>query len=68
MADNYARIKQIADRDRPPRNEPMTLEAVAHTMGITRERVRQIEATALRKLKHRLRERGTINFKDIKDD
>ena len=32
----------------------MTLEEVAHTLGITRERVRQIEFAALRKLNIRL--------------
>jgi RNA polymerase primary sigma factor len=33
------------------RNEPMTLEAIGHEVGITRERVRQIEAKTLAKLK-----------------
>jgi RNA polymerase primary sigma factor len=32
-------------------NEPWTLEEVGQTMSVTRERVRQIEAKALQKLK-----------------
>jgi RNA polymerase primary sigma factor len=37
---------------------PMTLEAIGQRMGVTRERVRQIEAGALRKLRSRLQARG----------
>lgn len=33
-------------------NSAMTLEEIGLVLGITRERVRQIEATALKKLKH----------------
>lgn len=33
-------------------NAPQTLEAVGKTFGVTRERIRQIEAKALRKLRH----------------
>ena len=33
-------------------DEPQTLEDIGITLGITRERVRQIEAVALRKLRH----------------
>lgn len=35
-----------------------TLDVVAQTLGITRERVRQIEREALAKLRKRLRARG----------
>jgi len=37
---------------------PKTLEFIAQIFGITRERVRQIEATALRKAARRIREMG----------
>ncbi|HXG04707.1 MAG TPA: sigma-70 family RNA polymerase sigma factor [Candidatus Binatia bacterium] len=38
--------------------EPMTLEAIGRQLGVTRERVRQIEAAGLRKLRGLLRARG----------
>lgn len=38
--------------------EPMTLEAIGRQLGVTRERVRQIEAAGLRKLRALLRARG----------
>lgn len=38
-------------------NKPHLLEEVAQIMGVTRERIRQIEAKALRKLKHPSRRR-----------
>jgi RNA polymerase primary sigma factor len=37
---------------------PMTLDAIGQRMGVTRERVRQIEASALLKLRRRLQARG----------
>jgi len=40
------------------REAPMTLEAIGQRMGVTRERVRQIEAAALQKLRRRLQARG----------
>lgn len=39
-------------------NEPQTLEAIGRELGLTRERVRQIEGAALRKLRALLRARG----------
>jgi RNA polymerase primary sigma factor len=39
---------------------PRTLDEIARTFGVTRERVRQIETQALRRLKELLRERQTI--------
>ncbi|MBI5563170.1 MAG: sigma-70 family RNA polymerase sigma factor [Deltaproteobacteria bacterium] len=38
--------------------EPMTLEAIGKTFGITRERVRQIEARAIEKLRRMMEEAG----------
>ena len=40
------------------RFQPMTLEEIAQEMGITRERVRQIEKEALTKLRKRLLKLG----------
>jgi RNA polymerase primary sigma factor len=38
---------------------PMTLEAIGQRMGVTRERIRQIEASGLRRLRDRLRAGGS---------
>jgi RNA polymerase sigma factor (sigma-70 family) len=40
------------------REGPMTLESIGQRLGVTRERVRQIEASALQKLRRRLEARG----------
>lgn len=45
-------------KDRPPSESPMTLNEIADIMGITRERVRQIERKALWKLKAALIKKG----------
>ena len=45
---------------------PRTLEEVGQIFNVTRERVRQIEAKALRKLRHPTRSRKLQNFLDIK--
>lgn len=50
-----------------PMGMNMTLEEIAECMGITRERVRQIETKALRKLARQLRARG-INPEDLFGD
>ena len=41
-----------------------TLEEVGHIFKVTRERIRQIEAKALRKLKHPSRSRKMRSFLD----
>ncbi len=52
----------------PPRPvEPMTLEECGQVFGVTRERIRQIEAKALRKLRNRLRAQGK-ELSDFVDD
>ena len=40
------------------RIEPMTLEEIGLYFGVTRERIRQIEAKALKKLAARMRAQG----------
>jgi RNA polymerase primary sigma factor len=45
-------------------SEPETLEAIGRQLGLTRERVRQIESAALRKLRALLRARG-VDATDI---
>jgi RNA polymerase primary sigma factor len=44
---------------------PRTLEEVGSIFHVTRERVRQIEAKALRKLRHPIRSRKLRNFLDL---
>jgi RNA polymerase primary sigma factor len=41
---------------------PMTLEQVGHRFGVTRERIRQIEAKALRRLRHPSRSKKLREF------
>jgi RNA polymerase primary sigma factor len=45
-------------------NSPETLEAIGRQMGLTRERVRQIEAAGLRKLRGLLKARG-VDASDV---
>jgi len=44
---------------------PRTLEEVGTVFHVTRERVRQIEAKALRKLRHPTRSRRLRNFLEV---
>jgi len=46
---------------------PRTLDEVAKVYGITRERIRQIEAKALRKMRHPTRIRQLHGFLEIED-
>ena len=50
---NDRELKVIASRFGLGGVEPMTLEEVGETLNVTRERVRQIEAKALRKMRQR---------------
>ena len=50
--DSDVRLRKFAENAQPGRC--YTLEEIAEAMGVTRERVRQIEFKALRKVRHRL--------------
>ena len=45
-------------------NRPHTLEEVGKEFNVTRERIRQIEAKALRKLRHPSRSKKLIDYRD----
>lgn len=45
-------------------NKPLTLEEVGRVFGVTRERIRQIESKALRKLRHPSRRRKLQDYLD----
>jgi RNA polymerase primary sigma factor len=47
-----------------PNNEPHTLQEIGEIYGVTRERIRQIEVEALRRLRHPSRSRDLREFLD----
>ncbi len=58
-------LSRLSDKEREvvrlryglnPREEAWTLEAIGRHMGVTRERIRQIQVAALRKLRHIVRQ------------
>lgn len=63
--------KKFGEVERPDRTSPtqraMTLEEIAEVFGTSRERIRQIEQMALRKIRGRLRAKD-INLKDYLPD
>lgn len=65
-------LKELTDREERvirlrygiPNGTPYTLEEVGKEFGVTRERIRQIEAKALKKLKHPTRTKALKDFRN----
>ena len=62
LSEREARVLQLRFGLEDGRNR--TLEEVGHDFGVTRERIRQIEAKALRKLRHPNRSKKLKDFLD----
>ncbi|MCH5180920.1 MAG: RNA polymerase sigma factor RpoD [Erysipelotrichales bacterium] len=70
----YAVMKDLTDREERvlrlryglDDNRPHTLEEVGREFGVTRERIRQIEAKAIRKLRHPTRAKRFGDYRDTK--
>ena len=70
----YSVMKDLTDREERvlrlryglDDNRPHTLEEVGREFGVTRERIRQIEAKAIRKLRHPTRAKRFGDYRDSK--
>ena len=62
LSEREARVLQLRFGLEDGRNR--TLEEVGHDFGVTRERIRRIEAKALRKLRHPNRSKKLKDFLD----
>ena len=68
----YSILKDLSDREERvirlryglDDNRPRTLEEVGREFGVTRERIRQIEAKAIKKLRHPTRSKRLGDYKE----